>query len=362
MGRLSRRKLLGTCVSCLPASALVATAARAVVTPEPQPTRDISGRVTSFDTASMILTVNTALGIKQFLLNARTLILINNHTGTAANITIGDLVTVTYQPFNSIATQVLIIRESTASGKITTATAGSIGLKISSGAVLNLTVNANSVVELNGIPITTPTVLVGLHAHAIYETGTFLLLSLTAESKSLTNGRITVIDTTNRTITVTANGRQFFFTVDLNATVRRNGATDVFSNLQLGDRVKVAYVTKNQVNRALAIQANGVTTIFAPTTLTAAPLTATSAQIAWLDNSPDEAGFRVERALGAGGTFVEIASVPPMDGTGEMAIFVDTGLTPNTTYTYRVRAFKLNGTTPVFSGYTNTAQVTTPAV
>ena len=63
-------------------------------------------------------------------------------------------------------------------------------------------------------------------------------------------------------------------------------------------------------------------------------------------------GYRLERCLGAGcTTFAQIATP---SGTS----YSDTGLTAGTTYLYRVRAIDAAGN---LSGYSNTANVTTPA-
>jgi len=75
--------------------------------------------------------------------------------------------------------------------------------------------------------------------------------------------------------------------------------------------------------------------------------------LSWQDNSTDEEGFKIERKV-SGGDYSEIATVGPNvrnytdDNNG-------TGLTENTTYTYRVRAFR--GST--YSSYSNEASTTT---
>lgn len=71
----------------------------------------------------------------------------------------------------------------------------------------------------------------------------------------------------------------------------------------------------------------------APTDLTAHAVSATRIDLSWTDNSGDEQGFRIERSLN-GSDFVEIATVDPNVNT-----FSDTGLSPSTTYFYRVLAF-----------------------
>jgi hypothetical protein len=90
----------------------------------------------------------------------------------------------------------------------------------------------------------------------------------------------------------------------------------------------------------------------APTGLTAAATSYSSISLSWTDNSNDESGFRIERSTD-NVNFTEVGSV----GANVMS-FADTGLTAETTYYYRVRAFNLYNTLS-FSVYTNTASATT---
>jgi hypothetical protein len=85
-----------------------------------------------------------------------------------------------------------------------------------------------------------------------------------------------------------------------------------------------------------------------PSGLVANTVSQTQIDLAWVDNSNNEAGFRIERDSGSG--FVEIATV----GAGATA-YSSTGLTANTPYSYRVRAYNAGGN----SGYSNTASATT---
>lgn len=81
--------------------------------------------------------------------------------------------------------------------------------------------------------------------------------------------------------------------------------------------------------------------------------TATSLTLVWDDQSSGESGFKIERKTGTGGTFAEIDTVGANVGT-----YTNTGLTPSTTYCYRVRAFSA----AAVSGNSNEACGTTLAM
>jgi hypothetical protein len=89
----------------------------------------------------------------------------------------------------------------------------------------------------------------------------------------------------------------------------------------------------------------------APSGLAAMTITGSSVGLQWQDNSSNETGFRIERCSGAGCTnFAQVAQV----GAGTTS-FSSTGLSKNTRYSFRVRAFNATGT----SGASNVVSVTT---
>ncbi|MBI3031702.1 MAG: fibronectin type III domain-containing protein, partial [Candidatus Rokubacteria bacterium] len=73
--------------------------------------------------------------------------------------------------------------------------------------------------------------------------------------------------------------------------------------------------------------------------------------LTWADNSDNEDGFRIERKIGTGGTFGEIATVG-----ANVITYVDPGLGAATTYCYRLLAYNTAGASP----YSNEACGTTP--
>lgn len=78
-----------------------------------------------------------------------------------------------------------------------------------------------------------------------------------------------------------------------------------------------------------------VASLAMPTNLTAIPPTSTTRiSLTWNDNARCEKGYKVERKI-SGGTWTEILPSLPPDSVS----FTDTGLTPDTTYTYRIKAY-----------------------
>jgi hypothetical protein len=82
-------------------------------------------------------------------------------------------------------------------------------------------------------------------------------------------------------------------------------------------------------------------------------LEAKEINLAWAENSNKEDGFLIERCAGGGNctNFFQVGQTGP-----GVTAFASAGLSPGTTYTYRVRAFSTGGHSP----YSNLAKEKTP--
>jgi Bacterial Ig domain len=76
-----------------------------------------------------------------------------------------------------------------------------------------------------------------------------------------------------------------------------------------------------------------VKNISSPTNLVATPISGTEIDLTWEDNSNNEDAFPIERATSADGPWSEIAIVG-----ANVTSYADTGVQPETSYFYRVRA------------------------
>jgi hypothetical protein len=88
----------------------------------------------------------------------------------------------------------------------------------------------------------------------------------------------------------------------------------------------------------------------APSNLFAKAVSDSQIVLTWNDNSNNESGFRIERSIAGEPFFSQIATVGANDTT-----YTNGGLPPDTTCTYRVRAFNSSGN----STYSNTSTATT---
>jgi hypothetical protein len=144
------------------------------------------------------------------------------------------------------------------------------------------------------------------------------------------------------------------------ATGSQNIILDIVSNTNsnIADSVKAIAAMPSAPGAPIAC-----TGAAAPSGNCLAPAAIGSSQIKvyWVDNSNNETGFRIERASGACGSFGVIFSLlqnaTGSGATNKLMGYMDSGLTPSTTYCYRFQAYNLNGN----SAYSATVSLATLA-
>jgi hypothetical protein len=99
----------------------------------------------------------------------------------------------------------------------------------------------------------------------------------------------------------------------------------------------------------------GINSPAAPTSLTATLQAGPQVSLTWRDNATNESGFSIQRSTD-GVNFAQIATAPAKSNTGNVT-FVDTTITAGATYTYRVSAFNVAGS----SVYSNLIAAAIPA-
>ena len=91
----------------------------------------------------------------------------------------------------------------------------------------------------------------------------------------------------------------------------------------------------------------------APTTLTITDVKAARLKLSWIDHADDELGFNISRSKNQ----VNWNRIDTVDTDKQN--YLATGLTPDTTYYFRVRAFRTVQNQTVYSDYSNVAQAKT---
>jgi subtilisin family serine protease len=139
-----------------------------------------------------------------------------------------------------------------------------------------------------------------------------------------------------------ANCSSFAEIASVNAGATSYQNTSLTASTSYSYRVRATNGSENSAysnSSTATTQAAPVPAPTAPGGLAANAVSSSRIDLSWQDASNNEAGFKIERCQGAGcSTFTEIASL----GAGTTT-YQNTGLSANTSYTYRVRAYNTGG-------------------
>jgi len=132
------------------------------------------------------------------------------------------------------------------------------------------------------------------------------------------------------------------------ANVRQFNRTGLSENTEYFFRV-TAYNAGGSLSWVAGSETTSQTLPAAPSSLTFAPITNSSIQLNWVDNSSNENGFEIFRATKSNGPYASIALT-----AANSTSFISTGLNAETRYYYRVTAFNGGGSSSWVSGSATT--------
>jgi len=110
----------------------------------------------------------------------------------------------------------------------------------------------------------------------------------------------------------------------------------------------------DNIRGLLTDQISGKTALNSLNGFNASSPNATTVDLSW-NAVEGSAGYEISYSKGTSTTYTILRSVTTLTTN-------HTGLTANTTYNYRVRAYRMSGTTKIFTGYSEIKSVTTPPV
>ena len=136
-------------------------------------------------------------------------------------------------------------------------------------------------------------------------------------------------------------------------TERFHGIDGIYYGLAFGNGTFIAAGAGGPYNGAETIQSDVI--FNAPTSLVATATSSTSIKLTWQDTNDNETGFKVERKLGACSSPNSWAQIKTVGAN--VTTTSSTGLTADTTYSFRVRAYNAVAN----SAYSNCASAKTAA-
>jgi hypothetical protein len=138
------------------------------------------------------------------------------------------------------------------------------------------------------------------------------------------------------------------------ATVASNITT--YSNTALPETTNYYYRVRacNAAgNSSYSNEANATTKLLTPTNLKASALTGKQIKLTWTNNSLNETGYEIYRAVSASGPW-PVSPTATVVGVSATT-YTNSGLVVGTTYYYRIRAYKTEG---IYSSYTSAVSAT----
>jgi hypothetical protein len=166
---------------------------------------------------------------------------------------------------------------------------------------------------------------------------------------------LTVNLPTAATPTITPNGGTYTGSVSMTLQTSTAGASIYYTtNGSTPTQSSTLYTGAMTLTNSAVVKAKAFKSGYNPSGEASASFTIVSAPkltVTWQDNSSNEDNFQVERKIGTGGTYSQIATLP-----ANATSYLDISVTNGVTYCYRTRAANAS----VTSGYSNEACATAP--
>lgn len=244
-------RLLFLTLFALSLGALALLPARAA---DPVPT-ETSGTIVAIDIPNSLMTVNTRLGPKAFIIDNTALVFVNGRPGTPQSIQVGDRVDLAYYFDTGLVTTVEIIRETSRRGRVVSATETTVTYQVNGTGRITFTTDDLTQASVGGVGVADFRALAGITGNAVFQPGgTSPLLLRFAGTGTLFAGRVVSVDAVNSTLVVAAR-RSLPFRLVQFGTVRLNGADSDLASLAPGDRVRLGFVRRAGALRAITIHA-----------------------------------------------------------------------------------------------------------
>jgi alpha-tubulin suppressor-like RCC1 family protein len=118
-------------------------------------------------------------------------------------------------------------------------------------------------------------------------------------------------------------------------TINLNSTSYLDSGLDIGTSYYYRIMSYNAFGNSIpSAESVAIPILLAPINLNMAVISSSQINLAWIDKSPDETGFTIERSYNGTGSFYQIGTVG-----ANTALYSDNTVTPGNLYYYRVQAY-----------------------
>jgi hypothetical protein len=228
----------------------VATRIEAETDSEHEPAA-VEGQVTAASPTSVTIAPHSGDPVS-LTLDASTVVFVNGKPGTAADIKVGDQATALYDSTTKIAAKIAVEHETEhqnaeIEGQVTAASPTSVTITPrEGGSPVTLTLNASTVILVNGRPGTAADIKLGSKAAALYDSTTKIAAKIAVESETehqtaTVEGQVTAASSTSVTITPEEDGSPVTLTLNASTVIVANDKPGTAADIKVGARAQAVY-------------------------------------------------------------------------------------------------------------------------